>query len=38
MLNIEYDLEVANTEICEELTLLKLDILKDFDINYRPRL
>ena len=36
MLNIELDFEVANTEICQELTLMKLELLKDYDINYRP--
>lgn len=30
------DFEEVNTAICEELTLIKLELLKDFDINYRP--
>lgn len=36
VLNMDY--EEANQAICQELTLLKLELLQDFDINYRPRL
>ncbi len=32
------DYDEVNTEICQELTLEKLELLKDYDINYRPRL
>lgn len=36
MTNMEY--EEVNTEICQELTVEKLELVKDYDINYRPRL
>lgn len=30
------DLDEVSADICSMLTLAKLDLLKDFDINYRP--
>lgn len=30
------DMEEVNIEICKELTVLKLELLEDYDINYRP--
>lgn len=32
------ELEDANTLMCQELTLLKLELLQDHDINYKPRI
>lgn len=30
------ELDEVNVEICKELTVLKLELLEDYDINYRP--